>query len=330
MLNAPLPMQRAMPNPHLAEYTRRMNRVLDHIDRHLDAPLDLATLASVANFSPFHFHRVFQAWLGETLGDYLRRRRLEIAASTLSTHPDEPVLNVALAVGFGSGEAFARAFKTRFGITPSDWRKQTPARWQAQLDAVRARQRDNRNPDQSDRNFDQAGTGTQEQDRASYTEMENAMNVTIQTLPPTRVAYLRHIGPYGPAIGQFWRGKFSPWVASHGLGANTTYGIGHDDPSVTSPEKCRYDAAVEVAADFVATGEVGIAELPGGRYAIAAFRGDVHTIGDAWMTLTRDWLPSSGYQFDNRPCFERYSGAPGDDRRREDFECDICIPVRPL
>ncbi|MBM3116623.1 AraC family transcriptional regulator [Jeongeupia naejangsanensis] len=319
-----------MANAHLVEYSCRMNRVLDHIDRHLDAPLDLATLADVAHFSPFHFHRIFQAWLGETLGDYLRRRRLEVAAATLAIHPDEPVLNIALAVGFGSGEAFARAFKTRFGVTPSEWRRQTPARWQSQLDAIRERQAQNRNPDQAQRNVDQAGAGMAGHDEGSLPDTEITMNVTIQTLPPARIAYLRHIGPYGPALGQFWRGHFAPWARTHGLSGQTSYGIAYDDPSVTPADKCRYDAAVEVPADFVATGEAGIAELPGGRYAVARFKGDVRTIGDAWMTLTRDWLPSSGYQFDNKPCFERYDSAPDEDTSREDFSCDRCIPVRPL
>lgn len=57
-----------------AEYQARMHRVLAHIDTHLDEPLDLATLAGVAHFSPFHFLRLFSAWMGETLGDYLRSR----------------------------------------------------------------------------------------------------------------------------------------------------------------------------------------------------------------------------------------------------------------
>ena len=57
-----------------------MHGVLEHIDRHLDESLELATLAEVAHFSSFHFHRLFSAWMGETLGDYLRRRRLEVAA----------------------------------------------------------------------------------------------------------------------------------------------------------------------------------------------------------------------------------------------------------
>lgn len=62
------------------EYTQRMNRVLGHIDRHLDTPLELATLADATHISVFHFHRMLATWMGESLGDYVRRRRLEVAA----------------------------------------------------------------------------------------------------------------------------------------------------------------------------------------------------------------------------------------------------------
>ena len=77
-----------------------MHRVLEHVDRHLDEQLELEVLASVANFSSFHFHRLFTAWMGETLGDYVRRRRLEMAAQRLIAQPRLPVLQVALSVGF--------------------------------------------------------------------------------------------------------------------------------------------------------------------------------------------------------------------------------------
>jgi len=100
-----------------------MHRVLEYIDLHLDRPLELSELAGVAHFSPFHFHRLFSAWMGETLGDYLRRRRLELAAMRLAAQPRLPVLNVALSVGFGSSEAFTRAFKARFGSAPTNWRQ---------------------------------------------------------------------------------------------------------------------------------------------------------------------------------------------------------------
>jgi len=64
-----------------------MHRVIAHIDEHLDQPLDLHKLADVAHFSPFHFHRIFAAWMRETLGDYLRRRRVEVAAMRLASQP---------------------------------------------------------------------------------------------------------------------------------------------------------------------------------------------------------------------------------------------------
>src|SRR5207249_4325047 len=79
------------------EYVARMHRVVEHIDRHLDEPLDLETLAGVANFSSFHFHRLFSAWMGETLGEYLRRRRLESSYCRLSS-PRRPVRAGDLAV----------------------------------------------------------------------------------------------------------------------------------------------------------------------------------------------------------------------------------------
>lgn len=82
------------------EYARRMHKVLEYIDQHLDESLELGTLSEVAHFSAFHYHRLFSAWMGEMLGDYLRRRRLEMAALRLVAQPGAVVLNIALSVGF--------------------------------------------------------------------------------------------------------------------------------------------------------------------------------------------------------------------------------------
>src|SRR6186997_983917 len=106
-----------------AEYQKRLHAVIEYIDRHLDEDLDLATLANVASFSPFHFHRLFRALMGEALGDYVRRRRLEIAGVRLLSQEGVSVLNIALGVGFGSAEAFTRAFRARFDCSPTEWRK---------------------------------------------------------------------------------------------------------------------------------------------------------------------------------------------------------------
>src|SRR5258707_8524190 len=87
------------------DYRSRMNRVLDHLARHLDAELSVTELARVAHFSPFHFHRVFRGMTGESVAGLVRRLRLERAARTLR-QSEASVLDVAFAAGYGSPEAF--------------------------------------------------------------------------------------------------------------------------------------------------------------------------------------------------------------------------------
>jgi AraC family transcriptional regulator len=288
-----------------AEYAARMHRVVDYIDRQLDQQLELDTLASVANFSSFHFHRLFTAWMGETLGDYVRRRRLEVAALRLVAQPRLPVLQVALSVGFGSTEAFARAFKARFGSTPSAWRESQVS-----------------NRDQVKSKRDQARTPPSGND--------GDMKITIVDRQPTTVAYLRHVGPYGRPLADFWMTKVAPWMETNGLMGRPRYGISHDDPGITAPEKLRYDAAVEVPNGFVGAGDHQMTVLPGGKYACGSFKGTNEQVGEAWAWLLRDWLPASGMQLDSRPFFEYYPIDASFDQATGEFESELCIPVTAL
>ncbi|MHB8472595.1 MAG: AraC family transcriptional regulator [Gammaproteobacteria bacterium] len=298
-----------------------MHRVVAYIDRHLEQPLDLNTLAEVAHFSRFHFHRLFSAWMGETFGDYLRRRRVEVAAMRLAAQPRAMVLNIALSVGFGSAEAFTRAFRSRFGCSPTAWRTQ------------QIRQRSaNSNPGQVNSKISQAPAAFSAEHAVSQTSnMETIMNVKLIDRQPVTVAYLRHIGPYGEPLSKFWQNTYKPWAVMNKLGGDhARYGIGYDDPSITAPEQCRYDACAEVAPDFVASGGALKTTIPGGRYAALSFKGTVKQVGEAWTALLRDWLPSSGLQLDARPCFEFYPKGAAYDSQTGAFECEICIPVVPL
>jgi len=157
------------------------------------------------------------------------------------------------------------------------------------------------------------------------------MDIEIRTLPAMTVAYLRHTGPYGsPGIGQLW-GRFSAWAGPRGLLApgRAMLGISQDSPDITPADKLRYDACIEVDAGFRPEGEVGVQPLPGGRYACTRFDGDGAQIHAAWMALFGQWLPGSGYQCDDRPCFEWYDrGADVDAQGR--FSCLLCAPLKPL
>jgi AraC family transcriptional regulator len=298
-----------------------MHRVLEYIDAHLDEQLDLVTLAEVAHFSSFHFHRLFSAWMGETLGDYLRRRRVELAALRLAAQPRTRVLNIALSVGFGSGEAFTRAFNNRFGCSPTAWREQQALQRHAKS-----------NSGQVNHKHSQALPVLLAEHAVSQKlNTETLMKVSIINRQAATVAYFRHLGPYGEPIARFWQEAYVPWAVMNKLGADhARYGISHDDPSITGPEQCRYDACAEVSSDFMATGAALKKTLPGGKYAVHRFEGTVEQIGEAWATLLRDWLPSSGLQLDSRPCFEYYPKGATRDGETGVFACELCIPVIPL
>lgn len=295
------------------EYQRRLHAVIEYVDRHLDENLDLATLSGVAHFSAFHFHRLFHALTGEPLGDYIRRRRLEMAAMRLRSQPDLPVLEVALGVGFGSTEAFARAFRARFACTPTAWRNSKHdqvARKTGQAPQVELRKN--------------GGKSSQE------TAMNANLKVTLVDREPTHVAYLRYTGPVGIAIGTFWMGTVAPWMGTNNLYGRDRYGISLDDPSVTKDASIRYDACVASPEGEVLSGNPQRKVIPGGKYAALQFEGTGAEISAAWDRLLRDWLPKSGMQLDSRPFFEHYPPDGKYDEKTGAFSCDLCVPVAPL
>jgi AraC family transcriptional regulator len=314
---------------HRVAYIARINRVLDHIDTHLADVLDLDTLAAVANFSPWHFHRVFQSVTGETLADRVRRRRLEVAAGRLLCLPSQAALTIALDVGFASAEVFTRAFKARFGVTPSAWRRGAWREW-AQVHRDRLRKIHQAHGKQH-----QAVIEALQHDaspwQGRHADGEEAMDIELRTLPDLRVAYMRHVGPYGsPAIGQMWF-RFDAWRRQRGLQRADILllGVSQDSPDITAPERCRYDACVQVDDHFRPEGEIGVQTIAGGRYACLRFDGTGREIHAAWQRVFAQWLPGSGYQPDDRPCAELYDRGSDIEPKTGRFSCLLCVPLRP-
>ncbi len=291
------------PTASRREYLGRINRVLDHIEGHIDEPLRLEGLAHVAAFSPFHFHRVFRGLMGETVAHCIQRMRLERAAGMLTWNSEEPISNIALECGFSSPAHFARAFKAHFGATASEFR------------AAQERKQEQR-PDRKE--------------RAPTAGEPPAAGVALQRLAPMRVAYIRHWGDYhAPSLWAAWE-RLAQWATAHellGPGAELV-GIPHDDPEVTPLERCRYDAGVQVGPEQRPSGEVAMATLEGGLHAVWACELHAEGILEAWNQLFGGWLPHSGFQPATGPCFELYGqGEPLPDGR---WAVRFCLPVRPL
>ncbi|MFJ8887538.1 GyrI-like domain-containing protein [Streptomyces sp. NPDC102402] len=100
----------------------RLNQAMEHIESHLDQPIDVAALAQIAVTSEYHFRRMFSALAGLPLSEYVRRRRLTVAGAEVLSG-DRTLLDVATRYGYGSGEAFARAFRAMHGVGPGEARR---------------------------------------------------------------------------------------------------------------------------------------------------------------------------------------------------------------
>lgn len=304
---------------------------MDYVQAHLAENLTLEKLAVIAAFSPFHFHRVFAAITGEMLSEFIRRIRLERAAGVLSMLHETSVLEIALRCGFSSAATFARAFKSQFGMSATEWRQGGARQWSEARRGDNKHRKANRNPGQLLGNSRKA---FRPPDRHHFPGRSRGavMSVEIREIPPYRVACVRHVGPYGDdgRIRPLWIG-FERWIRARDLQhpGTLTIGIGHDAPKIDAPDKLRYDACLVVDARFKADRLVNIADLPGGKYAVTSFEGPPAEISEAWERFWTDWLPGSGYQPEDRPCLEL----------RQDFEtlaadrnvrCELCLPIGPL
>lgn len=281
------------------DYRERINRVLFHIERHLDEPLALRDLARIASFSPFHFHRIFAAHTGEPPGDYVRRLRLERSAAQL-LHLDAPVTEIALATGYETPSAFGRAFLAHFGASPSDFRR---------------------------RNKPVPLLGVRPLELGAEPEEWN-VNAEIRSIQPIDVLYVRRTGPYYQASeGAF--GALCGFAGPRGLLGPDTWvlGISHDDPDVTEGAKLRFDACVSVAREVEVAGEVARKTIPGGRYAVFLHEGPYEALKKTYDRIFRDWLPGSGQQLREECGFERYLNSPGE-VRAEDLRTEIWLPLQ--
>ncbi len=106
------------------EYLRRIHAVQDYIEEHADTVPDLQELAEAARFSKYHFHRIFRALTGETLGQYVCRIKMERTGSYLVHSPHVSVTDIAYHYGFSDSAVFSRSFKSHYGISPTAFRNQ--------------------------------------------------------------------------------------------------------------------------------------------------------------------------------------------------------------
>jgi AraC family transcriptional regulator len=157
-----------------------------------------------------------------------------------------------------------------------------------------------------------------------------ADEIEIQIVAPIRVAYMRHVGPFGsPGIAETWR-RFESWCEAEGLAPlrRRRFGVAQDNPNITPSERTRYDVCIQVDDDFHARGDVGVQTLPGGRYAFVPFAGRAAEIRAAWIWFLTRALPDAGLEPDLAPAIEIFAPAVAVDPATGAFSCLLCMSLR--
>ncbi|MDD3955190.1 MAG: GyrI-like domain-containing protein [Proteiniphilum sp.] len=305
-----------------SEYIFRINRTIDYIESNIENPMTLEELATVANFSKFHFSRLFQSIVGETPFQFILRVRLEKAATFILNNNNESISEIAYKCGFSDISIFSRNFKNYFHVSASQYR---------------ANKSNNSNLSQQDSNRHQCYEKStpyfcpELQTIKWRTNMKLNKGVEVKELPKMTVAYIRHIGPYqgnDKLFESIWNKLFS-WAGPRGLIGGKDFKslvVYHNDPNVTIDDKLRMSVCITVPPETKVEGEVGKMNIEAAKYVIARFELSAQDFQEAWNWVYGQWLPTSGYQPDDKPCFEMYPEEPKDGK----FIVDICVPVKPM
>lgn len=288
----------------LHTYQARMRRALGHIDRHLDDDLDLETVSGVAAFSKFHFHRQFTATFGLSVHRYVQLARLKRASFQLAHRAADRVTDIALDAGYDAPDAFARAFRQRFGQSPSAFRKSPD--WESWLMAF--------------------GPLDEARSRLMPTTFTDD-DVTIRDVSPTPVAVMAHRGD--PATIGATIQRFIAWRRATGLTpqVSATFTVFHDDPHTTAPADYRLDLCAGTTRQVAASDGVAADVIPGGRCAVLRVVGHGDTLESAALYLYRDWLPASGEEARDFPLYcQRLSFFP--EVAEGEAITDLFLPLR--
>ena len=253
-----------------------VGKALWFIEAHLGTDASLADIAGCGGVSRYQLLRAFGTATGRSVMRYVRARRLTEAARSLAAGAPD-ILTVALDAGYGSHEAFTRAFRDQFGLTPEAVREQCHLDNLQLVEAIRM-------------------------DETLIVKLEAPRFETGRTL---LIAGLGERYRFETCQGiPFQWQRFTPYIGNvPGQVGDVAYGVCCNSDGTGNFE---YIAGVEVSSFDEVPAELRRVRIPAQRYAVFTHRDHISAIRGTWHTIWNQWLPNSGYQFADAPDFERY------------------------
>lgn len=273
-----------------------VGKALWYIEAHLGTDASLADIAGTSGVSRYQLLRAFGAATGHSVMRYMRGRRLSEAARHLAAGAPD-ILTVALDAGYGSHEAFTRAFRDQFGVTPEALRERRCLDNLPLVEAIRM-------------------------DATLIVKLDPPRFETGHTLLVAGLGE-RYSFETNQGIALQWQ-RFTPYIGNiPGQVGNLAYGVCCNSDGAGNFE---YVAGVEVSSFDEVPAELRRVRIPAQRYAVFTHREHISAIRGTWYTIWNQWLPNSGYEFADAPDFERYDGRF--DPRTGAGEVEIWLPLK--
>jgi AraC family transcriptional regulator len=275
-------------------YQNKINKVCDYLQYNNIAGANLKELSQIADLSPFHFHRIFKAVTGETLGEFIIRIKLEKAAKLLSDSKAS-ISQIAYDVGFETPSSLSKAFKKSYNVSPTQYR---------QGESII------RNESENTKYFGKPD------------------EPLIQNLQKQDFAYYRIIGSYDEIKYVEAFNQLELFFLDNDLAFDTNcrVGICYDDPNITSNQKCRYDICIGVEQSFVPNERIGYINVPGGKFAVFTHRGSLSGIESTYNLIYKEWLMNSQYEIRDALSYDKFTG-PVPASVEEITEVKIFLPI---
>lgn len=287
-----------------------IEKVLQYVDEHLNEAITFETLAEVFGYSAYHFHRLFSSVAGQTITDYLKKRRLTLAHQQLC-ESKKTITEIALCSGFNSIQSFNRSFKETFGMPPSGVRKEKRRITYRSVETIVRGYR-----------------------KRIHLKEEFAMEpYFVEKDAFVLVGYRRYTGDGFQVIGEAWEKLKENMNRIKRKNPNTMYGFeDYSEDYSAEPLKFYYMAAVEAEEDAEIPEGMDIKRVPKALYAVFTVNGNNADgeIGKAFHYIYNVWLPQSEYCLDEKLSadFEYYDERW--DCQSASAQMELYIPVRKM
>jgi AraC family transcriptional regulator len=269
-----------------------IDKVLKKIESELDF-IDMDEIIRYSGFSYFHFHRLFFAYVGESIKQYLKRLRLERSAYDIK-YKKASITDAALNAGFSTPSAFNKAFKEFFGCTPSEFKKINP--------------------------------------RVKEFKMIEPIRVEeIKPIEVYSVRHIGDYNKVGVTFEKLMKWAYTNKIKNKKnlMGKDAfSYGIAYDDPNVTDIDKLRCDACISNTDDSAEL-EDGIIKqnISGGKYAVFLHTGEYSKLKETYNDIFSSYIKRNDSTLRNVPVFEKYLNRDPRRTKPENLKTEIYIPI---